>query len=259
MKKYLSILLTAVLLVRRVVGSLLIGILVTTVLGIPLGLTRFTTLFDAPPSLAPVLMQFEWSNVWSIDMVICVLTLLFMDMFDTLGTLIGVSNRAGMTDGQGNIPRLRQAFMADAIGTTLGAMLGTSTVTTYVESAAGVNQGGRSGLTAFTAAMCFLVALFFAPVFLAIPTEATAAALVLVGFMMMLDIKKLHIEEYVDAIPSFICIILMPMTYSISDGILLGLISYVLIRLSAGRWRDLNAGMCILATLFILKYVFLNV
>ena len=254
-----GILLTAVLLVRRVVGSLLIGILVTTVLGIPLGITRFTTLFDAPPSLAPVLMQFEWSNVWSIDMVICVLTLLFMDMFDTLGTLIGVSNRAGMTDGQGNIPRLRQAFMADAIGTTLGAMLGTSTVTTYVESAAGVNQGGRSGLTAFTAAMCFLVALFFAPVFLAIPTEATAAALVLVGFMMMLDIKKLHIEEYVDAIPSFICIILMPMTYSISDGILLGLISYVLIRLSAGRWRDLNAGMCILATLFILKYVFLNV
>ena len=180
-------------------------------------------------------------------------------MFDTIGTLIGVSNRAGMVDEKGNIPRIRQALMADAIGTTVGAVLGTSTVTTFVESSSGVNVGGRCGLTSFTAAICFLFALFFAPFFMSIPPEATSPALILVGVSMMLDVKKLHIEQYVDAIPSFICIILMPMTYSISDGILLGLISYVLIRVFAGRWRELNIGMCILAILFILKYTFLNV
>ena len=192
-------------------------------------------------------------------MAICVLTFLFIDIFDIIGTLIGVSNRAGMVDEKGKIPRLKQAFMADAIGTTVGAMLGTSTVTTFVESSSGVNVGGRSGLTSFTASICFLLALFFAPFFMAIPPEATSPALILVGVSMMLDVKKLHIEQYIDAIPSFICILLMPMTYSISDGILLGLISYVLIRLCAGRWRDLNIGMCILTVLFILKYAFLNV
>jgi len=254
-----GILLSSILLVRKVTGALLIGILVTTIIGIPLGVTRFTAVFDTPPSLSPILMQFDWSHIFSIDMAICVLTFLFIDMFDTIGTLIGVSNRAGMVDENGNIPRLRQAFMADAIGTTVGAMLGTSTVTTFVESSSGVNVGGRSGLTAFTAAICFLLALFLAPLFLAIPPEATSPALILVGVMMMLDFKKLHIDEYIDAIPSFICIILMPLTYSISDGILLGLISYVLIRLCAGRWRDLNIGMCILAVLFILKYTFLNI
>lgn len=253
-----GILLSAILLIRKVTGALLIGILVTTVIGIPIGITRFTTIFDMPPSLSPVFMQFDWHNIFSIDMAVCVLTFLFIDMFDTIGTLIGVSNRAGMVDENGNIPRLRQAFMADAIGTTFGAILGTSTVTTFVESSSGVNAGGRSGLTAFTAAVCFLLALFLAPLFLAIPPEATSPALVLVGIMMMLDVKKLHIEEYIDAIPTFICIIVMPLTYSISDGILLGLISYVLIRLCAGRWRDLNIGMCILTVLFILKYAFLT-
>lgn len=254
-----GILFSAILMVRKVTGALLIGILVTTAIGIPIGVTRFTSFFDTPPSLSPIFMQFEWKDVFSIDMAVCVLTFLFIDMFDTIGTLIGVSNRAGMIDEKGNILRLKQAFMADAIGTTVGAMLGTSTVTTYVESSSGVNAGGRSGLTSFTAAICFLLALFLAPLFLAIPPEATSPALILVGVMMMLDVKKLHIEEYIDAIPSFICIILMPLTYSISDGILLGLISYVLIRLCAGRWRDLNIGMCILTILFILKYAFLNV
>ena len=254
-----GILFSAILMVRKVTGALLIGILVTTAIGIPIGVTRFTSFFDTPPSLSPIFMQFEWKDVFSIDMAVCVLTFLFIDMFDTIGTLIGVSNRAGMVDEKGNILRLKQAFMADAIGTTVGAMLGTSTVTTYVESSSGVNAGGRSGLTSFTAAICFLLALFLAPLFLAIPPEATSPALILVGVMMMLDVKKLHIEEYIDAIPSFICIILMPLTYSISDGILLGLISYVLIRLCAGRWRDLNIGMCILTILFILKYAFLTI
>ena len=254
-----GILLSSVLMVKKVPGALLIGILATTIIGIPIGVTRFSAIFDMPPSLSPILFKFEWNHVFSIDMAVCVLTFLFIDMFDTIGTLIGVSNRAGMVDEKGNIPRIRQALMADAIGTTVGAVLGTSTVTTFVESSSGVNVGGRCGLTAFTASICFLFALFFAPFFMAIPPEATSPALILVGVSMMLDVKKLHIEQYVDAIPSFICIILMPMTYSISDGILLGLISYVLIRVFAGRWRELNIGMCILAILFILKYTFLNI
>lgn len=207
-----GILLSAVLLIKKVTGALLIGILLTTVIGIPLGVTHFSSILDTPPSIAPIAMKFEWHNVLSFDMAICVLTFLFIDMFDTIGTLLGVSHRANMVDEKGNIPRLNQAFMADAIGTAVGAMLGTSTVTTYVESAAGVNAGGRSGLTSFTTAVCFLVALFLAPLFLAIPAQATAPALVLVGIMMMTDVSKLHLGDFADAVPAFVCIALMPLT-----------------------------------------------
>lgn len=252
-----GILLSAVLLVRNVTGALLIGILVTTIVGIPLGITNFSSVVSVPPSLAPVFFQFEWSSILSLDMVVCVLTFLFIDMFDTIGTLIGVSNRAGMADEQGNIPRLKQAFMADAVGTTLGAVLGTSTVTTYVESASGVNVGGRSGVTSLTTAICFALALFLAPVFLAIPGQATAPALVLVGVMMMHDIRDVNFQNYLTAIPCFICIAFMPLTYSISDGILMGLISWVLIHVLSGKYKELNVGMIILAVLFILKYAFL--
>lgn len=252
-----GILLSAVLLVRNVTGALLIGILATTIVGIPLGVTHCDSVVSAPPSMAPVFCQFEWSSIFSVDMVVCVLTFLFIDMFDTIGTLIGVSNRAGMVDEDGNIPRLKDAFMADAIGTTVGAVLGTSTVTTYVESASGVNVGGRSGLTAFTAAMCFALSLFLAPLFLAIPGQATAPALVLVGVMMMHDIRKVHFNEYVSAIPCFVCIAFMPLTYSISDGILMGLITWVLIHVLGGKYKELNVGMVILAILFVLKYAFL--
>lgn len=252
-----GILLTAVLLVRKVTGALLIGILITTVVGIPLGITVLSNPVSVPPSLAPVFFKFEWSSIASIDMVICVLTFLFIDMFDTIGTLIGVSNRAGMVDEKGNIPKLKEAFMADAIGTTLGAVLGTSTVTTYVESASGVNVGGRSGLTAMTTALCFLLALFLAPLFLAIPTQATAPALILVGVMMMHDIRKVDFSDYLTAIPCFVCIAFMPLTYSISDGILMGLITWVLLHVCSGNIKQLNAGMVILAILFILKYAFL--
>lgn len=252
-----GILLSAVLLVRNVTGALLLGILVTTVVGIPLGVTKFTTLLSTPPSIEPVFCQFEWSSIMSVDMIVCVLTFLFIDMFDTIGTLIGVSNRAGMVDEQGNIPRLKDAFMADAIGTTVGAVLGTSTVTTYVESASGVNVGGRSGLTSFTTAVCFLLALFFAPLFLAIPGQATAPALVLVGVMMMHDIRKVNFQDYISAIPCFVCISFMPLTYSISDGILMGLITWVLLHVLSGKYKDLNIGMAILCLLFILKYAFL--
>ena len=252
-----GILLSAVLLIKKVTGALLIGILVTTVIGIPLGVTHFTSVLDVPPSIAPIVMKFEWHNVLSFDMAICVLTFLFIDMFDTIGTLLGVSHRAGMVDEKGNIPHLTEAFMADAIGTAAGAMLGTSTVTTYVESASGVIAGGRSGLTSFTTAICFVLALFLAPLFLAIPAQATAPALVLVGVMMMTDVSKLHLGDFADAVPAFVCIALMPLTYSISDGILMGLITYVLLRIFAGRYRELKLGMIVLAVLFVLKYAFL--
>jgi len=252
-----GILLSAILLAWKVRGALLIGILVTTIVGIPFGVTQFGGIVDTPPSIAPIFCKFEWSSILSIDMAICVLTFLFIDMFDTIGTLLGVCNRAGMVDENGNIPNLKKAFMADAVGTTVGAVLGTSTVTSYVESAAGVNEGGRSGLTAFSAAVCFALALFLAPLFLSIPSAATAPALFLVGVMMIADIRKIHFEEYMDAIPCFVTLIFMPLAYSISDGILLGLITYVIIRVGLGRWKDLNIGMCILAVLFILKYIFL--
>ena len=213
-----GIVLTASLLVKGVTGSLLIGILITTVVGIPFGITNFGGILSAPPSIEPIFWQFEWHNILTIDMVVVVLTFLFIDMFDTIGTLIGVSNRAGMVDDDGNVKNLNQAFMADAVGTTVGAMLGSSTVTTYVESASGVNVGGRSGLTSFTTALCF--------------------TLVLVGVMMMHDVRKVDFSDYVTGIPCFICIVLMPLTYSISDGILMGVISYVLIHLLSGTLKD---------------------
>ena len=258
-----GIVLTASLLVKGVTGSLLIGILITTVVGIPFGITNFGGILSAPPSIEPIFWQFEWHNILTIDMVVVVLTFLFIDMFDTIGTLIGVSNRAGMVDDDGNVKNLNQAFMADAVGTTVGAMLGSSTVTTYVESASGVNVGGRSGLTSFTTALCFTVALLFAPLFLAIPSQATAAALVLVGVMMMHDVRKVDFSDYVTGIPCFVCIVLMPLTYSISDGILMGVISYVLIHLLSGTLKDkdarnnINWATILMAILFICRYAFL--
>lgn len=252
-----GILVSAILLVRNVTGALLIGIIATAIIGIPLGVTKFETVFSAPPSLAPILCKFEWSHILSLDMLICILTLLFLDLFDSIGTIIGVSNRAGMIDKDGKIIRLNQALMADAVGTTVGAALGASTVTTFVESASGVNVGGRSGLTAFTTAICFALALFFAPLFLSIPSQATAPALILVGIMMMSDICDIDFKDYVHAIPCFICIVLMPLTSSISDGILLALIAWVALHLLCGRRRELNTGMVLLAILFVLKYAFL--
>lgn len=249
-----GILLSSVLLVRKVTGALLIGILVTALIGIPVGVTQFGGIIDVPPSLAPVFCKFEWNQIFTVDMAVCVITFLFIDMFDTMGTLIGVCSRANMIDENGKIPRLGRSFLADAIGTTAGAVLGTSTVTTYVESASGVSAGGRSGLTAFSAAACFALALFFAPVFLALPTQATAPALILVGVMMMHDIRKVNFQEYITAIPCFICIVTMPLTYSISDGILLGLITYVFLHAFTGKWKEVSLGSYILAALFLLKY-----
>lgn len=252
-----GLIITSVLLVRGITGALLIGILITTALGVATGATHCDAIISTPPSIAPIFMKLDFSNLISGDMVICVITLLFMDLFDTIGTLVGVCNRAGMMDEKGNIQNLNEAMMADAVGTTVGALLGTSTVTTFSESASGVNVGGRSGLTAFTSAVCFLMALFLAPLFLAIPSQATAPALVIVGVMLMHDIRKVNFQDYSSAIPCFICIVFMPLTMSISDGIMMGLIAWVLIHTLSYKLSELNASMVTMALMFVLKYIFL--
>lgn len=251
----IGLVLTSVLLVKRVKGALLIGILLTTVLGIPLGITHFNGVVSTPPSIEPIFCQFEWHNIFTREMVVVVFTFLFVDLFDTIGTLVGVTTKAGMVTKDGKIPHLKQAFMVDAIGTTMGAALGTSTVTTFVESAAGVGEGGRSGLTAFVTAVCFLLALFLAPFFLAVPGAATAPVLILVGLMMISSVKKIDFSDYSEAIPAFLCIVFMPMAYSISDGIVLGLMSYVLVNLISGKYKKLTLGMYILAILFSFKFL----
>lgn len=249
-----GLLITSILLVKRVRGALLIGILLTTLIGIPMGQTHMDGVISTPPSIKPIFFQFQWEHIFTKEMVIVIITFLFMDMFDTIGTLVGVSTKANMLDKNGRIPRLKQAFLTDAVGTTVGACLGTSTVTTFVESAAGVSEGGRSGLTAFTTAMCFLLAMFLAPFFLAVPGAATAPVLILVGLMMMSPLIQLDFTDYSESIPAFICIVFMPFAYSISDGIVLGLLSYVLINLLCGKAKKLTTGMYILAAFFALKF-----
>ncbi len=252
-----GIVLTSVLVVKNVPGSLLIGILATAAVGIPMGLTHFDGVVDTPPSIAPIFCKFDFSGVLSLDMLVVVFTFLFIDMFDTMGTLVGVCTKAGMMQKDGRIHGLDRAFMADAVATVAGACFGTSTTTTYVESASGVAQGGRTGLTAFTTALCFAVALFFAPVFLAIPSAATTPVLVIVGLFMLSPVKDIDLNDYAEAIPAFVTIIVMPLAYSISDGILCGMISYVLINACCGHFGKLNATMWVLAVLFVMKYVFI--
>ena len=253
----IGLLLTGFMFMRNVPGAILIGILITMVIGIPMGVTEFRGIVSHPESISSIFCQFEFEKVFTLDMLVVVFTFLFIDMFDTVGTLVGVCTKANMIDEKGNIYRLRQAFMADAIATTCGAMLGTSTTTTYVESAAGVAQGGRSGLTAFAVAGCFAVALFFSPLFLSIPAAATAPALIIVGLLMMEPITKIPFDDFSEAIPAFVCIVMMPLSYSISNGILLGMISYVLMNMICGKFKKITPAMYILAVLFVLKYIFI--
>ena len=253
----IGLFITGFLYAKNVRGALLLGILLTTLIGIPMGVTDFKGVISTPESVSPIFCQFEWEKIFTLDMLVVVFTFLFIDIFDTIGTLIGVCTKANLVDKNGNIYRITPAFMADAIATTAGAMLGTSTTTTYVESAAGVDQGGRSGLTAFAVACCFAVTLFFSPLFLSIPSSATAPVLILVGLMMIEPIKKIPFNEFTESIPAFICIIMMPLTYSISHGILLGMISYVAINMLCGKFKNITIMMYILAVLFVLKYIFL--
>ena len=253
----IGLFITGFLYAKSVRGAMLIGILVTTIIGIPMGITEFKGVLSTPESIAPIFCKFEWHNIFSLDMLVVVFTFLFIDMFDTVGTLIGVCTKAMMVDGNGRVMRIKAAFMADAIATTVGAMLGTSTTTTYVESASGVAQGGRSGLTAFAIACCFVITLFFSPLFLSIPAAATAPVLVIVGLLMLEPINRIDFGNYSESIPAFVCIITMPLAYSISDGILLGMISYVILNLLCGNYKKITPTMCILAVLFILKYIFI--
>ena len=253
----IGLLLTGFMFMRNVPGAILIGILITMVIGIPMGVTEFKGIVSHPESISSIFCKFEFDKVFTLDMLVVVFTFLFIDMFDTVGTLVGVCTKANMIDEKGNIFRLRQAFMADAIATTFGAMLGTSTTTTYVESAAGVAQGGRSGLTALSVAGCFAVALFFSPLFLSIPAAATAPALIIVGLLMMEPITKIPFDDFSEAIPAFVCIVMMPLSYSISNGILLGMISYVLMNMICGKFKKITPAMYILAILFVLKYIFI--
>lgn len=253
----IGLIITSVLVVKKVKGDLLIGIILTALIGIPLGLTQLKGFASIPPSIEPIFFKFEFAHIFSFDMLIVVFTFLFVDIFDTLGTLVGVSTKANMLDKDGKVPNISKAFMADAIGTTAGAILGTSTITTYVESAAGVSEGGRTGMTAMITAICFAVALFFSPIFLAIPGAATAPALILVGLYMLSPIKELDFSDLSETIPAFICIISMPLAYSIAEGITLGVLSYVIINILSGKFKKLSIGMYILAILFILKYIFI--
>jgi AGZA family xanthine/uracil permease-like MFS transporter len=253
----IGLLITGFLYIKKVHGAMLFGVLITMVIGIPMGITEFQGITSAPSSIEPIFCKFQWDNILTLDMLVVVFTFLFIDMFDTVGTLIGVCQRAGMVDKEGRIERLNQAFMADSIATTVGAMLGTSTTTTYVESAAGVAQGGRSGLTAFAVGCCFVVALFFSPLFLSIPTAATAPALVFVGLLMMEPIVRIPFDDFSESIPAFLCLITMPLSYSISNGILLGMISYVVINVICGNFKKITITMYVLAVLFILKFIFI--
>ncbi len=268
----IGILITAILMVKKVKGNILIGILATWVLGIICELTGlYTPNADAGwyslipdfsngiaiPSLEPIFCKMDFSNIFSLDFIVIIFAFLFVDLFDTLGTLIGVASKADMLDKDGKLPRVKGALLADAIGTTAGAVLGTSTVTTFVESASGVAEGGRTGLTSAVSALLFALSLVLSPLFLAIPSFATAPALIMVGFLMLTSITKIDFNDYTDAIPAFIAIASMPFTYSISEGISFGVISHVVIKLAAGKGKEVSPLMYVLAVLFIAKYIFI--
>ncbi len=266
----LGLMITAGLVMLKVKGGILIGIIVTTLIGLVVkdpvtgeAITQLSRneagsvqLLSLPSSISPIFCQFEFSQIFSWNMLVVVFTFLFVDMFDTMGTIIGVHQGAGLVE-RDEVEGMEQMFMADSIATVAGACLGTSTTTTYVESAAGVGAGGRTGLTAFATAVCFALALFFSPIFLSIPSAATAPALVIVGVMMMPSIKRIHWDDYCKSIPAFLTIIMMPVAYSISDGILIGVIAYVITHAIAGRVKEISVPMWVLAVLFILRYIFI--
>ena len=266
----IGLMITAGLVMLKVRGGILIGILATTIIGLFIkdpatgsAVTQLihndagsVQLISLPQSVSPIFCKFDFSQILSWDMLVVVFTFLFIDMFDTMGTIIGVHQGAGLVE-RDEVEGMEKMFMADSIATVCGACLGTSTTTTYVESAAGVGEGGRTGLTAFSTAICFALALFLSPIFLAIPSAATAPALVIVGVMMMPSVKRIHWDDYCKAIPAFLTIILMPLAYSISDGILIGVIAYVITHALAGRFKDISIPMWVLAVLFILRYIFI--
>ena len=255
----LGLVITAILYVLRIPGSILLGILITTIIGIPLGVTAPVggwenwSIVSAPA--APVFWNFDFSNIFSFQFLTVFFSFLFVDIFDTVGTLVGVSNRAGLTDKDGNIPRVKQALLSDAIGTVFGAMMGTSTVTSFVESTSGVAAGGRTGLTALTTGVFFLIALIFSPLFLLIPSAATAPALIIVGFLMLSATAEIDFQDPTEGIPAFLTIVMMPFTYSIAEGIVYGILSYVILKAITGKFKQIPIISWILFVIFLLRII----
>ena len=253
----IGLIITAIFIVKNIKGGMLWAILVTTIIGIPMGLTDYQGLISLPDSPAPIFCQFEFDKVFTTDMLVIVLSFLCIDLFSLTGSAVGVCMKGGFADKDGKIAGINRLFIADSLGTVTSSLLGTSAVCTFIESSTGAVQGGRTGLTALTTALCFGVALIFSPIFLAIPAAATAPILIILGLMMFKSVTELDLEDMSEAIPGFITIILMPLAYSIADGILIGIISYVVINVICGNFKKLTLGMYILAFLFILKYIFL--
>lgn len=250
----IGLLITSLLLAYNVKGAILIGILLTTIIGIPMGITQLSPYASfAPPSLEPVAFKLDFANIFQPNMFIVLFTFLFVDMFDTVGTLVGVCTKANMLTKGGEVPRCKQALFADAVGTIFGACMGTSTVTTYVESASGVAEGGKTGLTAVVAAVLFTISLFLSHIFLSIPSAATAPALIIVGLFMMTPILEIDLTDYTEAIPSFVCIIFMPFAYSIAEGITFGILAFTLLKLLTGRTKEITLFTWILAALLLIK------
>lgn len=253
-----GLIIMGVMLAKKIKGALLWGILIATAIAIPVGLTTLpTSIFSLPPSIAPIFLKFDFSQVFTVDMLIVLFTFLFVDLFDTVGTLIGVSVKADLLDENGKLPRAKSALFADAIGTTVGACLGTSTVTTFVESASGVAEGGRTGLTAVSTAGMFLIALFLSPIFLIVPSAATSPALILVGLFMMSPILQIDLEDFTEAIPAFLTIIMMPLAYSIAEGIAFGIASYIILKLLSGRGKEVSIVTYVIGIIFILRFIFI--
>jgi AGZA family xanthine/uracil permease-like MFS transporter len=257
----LGLVITGVLLYKKVKGALFIGIIVTTVIGIAMGVAKLpTSIVQAPPSIAPIAMApfgVSWSEIFSTKFLIVILTFLFVDIFDTVGTVIGVSSKANLLDKDGKLPKASQVLLTDAIGTTFGALLGTSTVTTYVESASGVAEGGRTGLTSLVTGGLFILALFFSPLFLIVPSAATAPALILVGLFMMEPITKVNLSDFTEAIPAFLAIVMMPFAYSIAEGIVFGMLAYTLLKLLTGKGKEVSITMYIFSVIFIARFIFM--
>ena len=255
----IAILLSGVLMARKVKGALFVSIIATTVIGIPLGVTEIPSHWipvSMPQSLSPIFCQFDFSGLINFRTLMVVISLLLVNIFDTVGTLVGLAYKTNIVRPDGTIPKIKEAMMSDAIGTTCVAFLGSSTLTTYVESASGIAEGGRSGLTSFTTGILFIVALFLSPLFMLIPSAATSGALVLVGVLMLDSVKRLNLADVSEAFPAFITMITMVLCYSIADGICLGILSFVILKLCTGKWKQVNMTLVILSLIFIANFIF---
>lgn len=255
----IAILLSGVLMARKVKGALFVSIIATTVIGIPLGVTEIPSHWipvSMPQSLSPIFCQFDFSGLINFRTLMVVISLLLVNIFDTVGTLVGLAYKTNIVRPDGTIPKIKEAMMSDAIGTTCGAFLGSSTLTTYVESASGIAEGGRSGLTSFTTGILFIVAIFLSPLFMLIPSAATSGALVLVGVLMLDSVKRLNLADVSEAFPAFITMITMVLCYSIADGICLGILSFVILKLCTGKWKQVNMTLVILSLIFIANFIF---